>query len=117
MNVADNKHALGRSEAARGVAGWIDRFAVVADQTLAWITEVPAALLVVVEAALLLTSVVARYIFHDPIFWADELAAMLFLWLALLGSAIALRRGEHMRLTAFVTALPERARAWCETFA
>jgi tripartite ATP-independent transporter DctM subunit len=117
MNVADSKDALGRSESARGVRGWTRRFGVVADQMLAWVTEVPAALLVVVEAALLLTSVVARYIFHDPIFWADELAAMLFLWLALLGSAIALRRGEHMRLTAFASVLPERARAWCETFA
>ena len=43
-----------------------------------------------------------RYVFHQPIIWSDELASILFLWLAMLGSVVALRRGEHMRMTAFV---------------
>ena len=36
--------------------------------------------------------------------WSDELASILFLWLAMLGAVIALRRGEHMRMTALVNA-------------
>ena len=36
-----------------------------------------------------------------PLIWSDELASILFLWLAMLGAVIALRRGEHMRLTAW----------------
>lgn len=35
--------------------------------------------------------------------WTDELATILFLWLAMLGAVSAARRGEHMRLTAIVT--------------
>ncbi|MDX2205318.1 MAG: TRAP transporter large permease subunit [Hyphomicrobiaceae bacterium] len=103
--------------AAFGERSRLARLGDAIDRALAWTTEVPAAVLVVVEAIVLMASVIARYVFHSPIFWADELAAMLFLWLAVLGSAIALRRGEHMRLTAFVSMLTPEMRAWCETFA
>ncbi|HEV3158277.1 MAG TPA: TRAP transporter large permease subunit [Candidatus Baltobacteraceae bacterium] len=72
------------------------------DQAIAWITEPLAALIVVVEVVILFAGVIARYAFNRPLLWSDELAAGLFLWLALLGSVIALRRGEHMRMTALV---------------
>src|SRR5665811_531372 len=55
------------------------------------LTEVPAAMLIVVEIALLFVGVVARYVFHRPIVWSDELASILFLWLAMLDATIALR--------------------------
>ena len=42
--------------------------------------------------------------------WSDELASILFLWLAMLGSVIAFRRGEHMRMTALVGKLAPAAR-------
>ena len=63
---------------------------------------IPTALLVLLEIFVLLGGVIARYAFHNPIIWSDELASTLFLWLAMLGSAIALHRAEHMRMTAFV---------------
>ena len=40
--------------------------------------------------------------FHAPLVWSDELASILFLWLAMLGAVVAFRRGEHMRMTALV---------------
>ncbi len=100
-------------ESGASLQRWVER----ADRALAWLTELPAAVLVVFEAGLLFISVVYRYVLHNPIFWADELAGVVFLWLGLLGAAIAVRRGEHMRMTAFVSSLPERPAAWCETFA
>ena len=87
------------------------------DRALALITEVPAAILVAVEIVVLFAGVVSRYVFHAPLTWSDELASILFLWLAMLGAVIALRRGEHMRLTAIVTRVPERWRALLETLA
>src|SRR6266849_7684087 len=72
------------------------------DRALAWITEVPAALLVALEIVVLFAGVVSRYAFRNPLTWSDELASILFLWLAMLGAVIALRRGEHMRLTTLV---------------
>ena len=80
------------------------------DRGLAYLTEIPAAVLVLLEMVILLTGVVARYAFNAPLIWSDELASILFLWLAMLGAVIALRRGEHMRLTTFVNALPPRWR-------
>lgn len=79
--------------------------------------EVPACALVVAEVALLFAGIVARTVFQSPLIWSDELASILFLWLAMLGSVVAIQRGEHMRLTFVVSALPPRARMWCEVLA
>jgi tripartite ATP-independent transporter DctM subunit len=79
--------------------------------------EIPAALLVVAEVAVLLAGILARYVFHTPIVWSDELAGILFLWLAMLGSVIAFQRGEHMRMTAIVGMLGPRGRAFLDVVA
>jgi tripartite ATP-independent transporter DctM subunit len=76
------------------------------DRLLGAVIAVPTAALVLVEVFVLLSGVVSRYVFHHPIIWSDELASTLFLWLAMLGSAMALHRSEHMRMTAFVGMLP-----------
>jgi tripartite ATP-independent transporter DctM subunit len=87
------------------------------DVALAWITEVPAAILLIVEIGVLFAGVVARYVVHRPLVWSDELASALFLWLAMLGAVIALRRGEHMRLTAFVARAAPATRAFLDALA
>ncbi|OYW99561.1 MAG: hypothetical protein B7Z15_21010, partial [Rhizobiales bacterium 32-66-8] len=53
---------------------------------IARILEVPVAILVSAEILILFSGVLARYVFHQPLVWSDELASMLFLWLAMLGS-------------------------------
>ncbi len=55
------------------------------------------------EIALLFVGVIARYAFHSPLVWADELASTLFVWLSALGAVLAMRRNAHMRLTAFIS--------------
>ena len=92
------------------------RFATL-DRILATATEVPAAALVGVEILVLLTGVIARYVFNAPLTWSDELASTLFLWLAMLGAVIALRRSEHMRLGFVVGLLPVRFRRFVDTLA
>ena len=84
-----------------GAGLWLHRF----DRWLGLTVEIPAALLVAAEIIVLLSGIVARGVFGRPLTWSDELASILFLWLAMLGSAIALRRGEHMRMTALVARL------------
>ena len=73
-----------------------------------------AATLLVAETLVLLCGVVARYVLHMPLLWSDELATSMFLWLSMLGAVLALHRGEHMRLTAFVNRLAPARRAWVE---
>ena len=80
---------------ASGVAAPLDRL-------LALATEPLAAVVVVAEVLVLLTGVVSRFVFNHPLTWSDELASIMFLWLAMLGAAIAQRRGQHMRMTALV---------------
>jgi len=88
-----------------------------AEAWLGHLVEVPAAALVAGEVVVLLAGVISRFIFNSPIPWADELASILFLWLANLGAAVALRRGTHMRTTALVSFWSPRAQAWAETLA
>ena len=64
--------------------------------------EALSALLLCVIVVLLLGGVVARYVFALPVVWIDEIVSLSFLWLAMLGSVIAMRRNEHLRLTLVV---------------
>ena len=73
--------------------------------------------LMIANMLVLLIGVIARYGFNAPLMWSDETASMLFLWLAMLGSVVALHRGEHMRMTAVVKAIPDAWRAFVETIA
>ncbi|MEN3348744.1 MAG: hypothetical protein V7632_2379, partial [Bradyrhizobium sp.] len=87
------------------------------DAALGLLVEIPAAILVVAEVAILFAGVVARYVLHTPLIWSDELASILFLWLAMLGSAVAFRRGEHMRMTAMVASAGPSLRAYLDVVA
>ncbi|KTR03709.1 ABC transporter permease [Aureimonas ureilytica] len=79
-------------------------FASEAERLLLRAMEALAAILVVAETIILLMGVVSRFVFDNPLIWSDELASLLFLWLAMVGSAIALARRAHMRLST-VTAI------------
>ena len=46
--------------------------------------------------------VISRYVFHHPFDWPEELARFLFVWVALLGAALALKRGVHFSIEALV---------------
>lgn len=74
-------------------------------------------MLVVAEILVLLYGVTCRYLFHTPVVWSDELASVLFLWLAMLGSVIALCRNQHMRMTALVSKASPQIQAFLETLA
>jgi len=84
---------------------------------LARVLGLPVALLVAAEIGVLLAGVIARYVFHNPLIWSDELASILFLWLAMLGSAVAFERGDHMRMTAVVSKLQPATRAFLDVLA
>jgi len=79
--------------------------------------ELPTAVLVLVEICVLLAGVVSRFVFHHPFVWSDELASILFLWLAMLGAVVALQRTQHMRLTAVVSGLSLRGREYADVLA
>ncbi|MEJ8815531.1 TRAP transporter large permease subunit [Variovorax ureilyticus] len=65
------------------------------------VVEVLASTILVIEIAVLFIGVVARYALGAPVTWSDELASILFIWLAMLGAAVAFQRNSHMKMTAF----------------
>ena len=81
------------------------------------LVEVPAAVLVALEIVVLFVGVVSRYVFHMPLVWSDELASILFLWLAMLGAVAAFGRAEHMRMTAVVAMCGPKANGFFEKLA
>ncbi|WP_298926099.1 TRAP transporter large permease subunit [uncultured Ramlibacter sp.] len=87
------------------------------DSGLGATVETAAAGLVLVEIFVLLAGVIARYVFHKPLIWSDELASVLFLWLSMLGAVVALRRGEHMRMTGLVNRASPATAALLEALA
>src|SRR5690349_13749211 len=94
----------------RSIVGSLDAF-------LGMIVEIPAAILVVAEIVILFAGVIWRYALREPLIWSDELASILFLWLAMLGSAVAFRRAEHMRMTAVVASVRPAMRAYLDVVA
>ena len=81
------------------------------------VIAVPATLLVAAEIVLLSYGVTMRYALHRPVVWTDELASVLFIWLAMLGATLAFQRGEHMRMTALVSMANRQWLAVLETLA
>src|SRR6476646_10864080 len=73
-------------------AAWFERI----ERSIVMGVAFAAALLILVEVAILLVGVVARYVFTKPIVWSDELAGILFLWLTMAGVVLAYQRGQHM---------------------
>ena len=93
------------------------RAALMVERLLGGAVEKIVALLIAAEILILLAGVIARYFLNSPLVWTDEAASLLFLWLASLGSVVALRRGEHMRMTALVAKASPQGRVWLDTVA
>ncbi len=87
------------------------------DRVIGLAVELPAAMLVVADVVVLFIGVVSRYVFDSPLVWTDELASLLFIWLAMLGAVIAYRRAEHMRMTAVVSMVRPALRPYLDALA
>jgi C4-dicarboxylate transporter DctM subunit len=72
------------------------------------------AFLVTAQAIVVGLQVIGRHLFHQPIPWTEEIARLLLVWLMCIGGIVALRHGQHPRVTAFVRALSDGRRAAVE---
>lgn len=87
------------------------------ERWLGLVVAVPAGIAVLLEVGVLLYGVFMRFGLNRPLVWGDELAGIVFLWLAMLGAVLALLHGEHMRLTTIASRLPVRWRSLADTLA
>jgi TRAP-type C4-dicarboxylate transport system permease small subunit len=59
---------------------------------------------------LVFLQVITRYVLEYPLDWPEEVARILFVWVALLGAVLALRRGSHFSIGMFTQRLSAPAR-------
>ena len=77
---------------------------------LCWSTiDIVMALLLAAMIVLVFANVVLRYGFSSGIRQSVELARLWFVWVVMLGAAVALRRGEHLAVSEFSEAFLPRA--------
>ena len=58
--------------------------------------------------------VLYRYVFAQPLQWSEELARYLFVWLSILGAALALQKKGHFGLDLFFKMLSSRSRRFVQ---
>ncbi len=69
-------------------------------------TEVAAAVVLAIDVAVVFVSVVWRYLLHDPVDWAEEVARALMIVLVFFGAATVLSRSQHVGVDVFRRLLP-----------
>lgn len=84
-----------------------------ASARLARLEEFVCSVLIVAFGVLLTVNVVSRYVFNNPIFFAEELAVYILVWMAFLAISIAVHHDQHVRLTMLIGVLPPAAQRLC----
>jgi TRAP-type C4-dicarboxylate transport system permease small subunit len=62
--------------------------------------------LVCLLTAITFAQVAARYVLGDPLIWSEEAARYLFVWVSMIGAALALREGGHFGLDLLIRRVP-----------
>ena len=62
------------------------------------------------EAALGLVGVFFRYVLNSPLYWAEEAARLLLIWLSFVGAALAFQRNQHLSMDVLMRLLPDALR-------
>lgn len=60
--------------------------------------------------------VVTRFVLKHPSSWTEELAAILLIWVSLLGAAVAYERGSHLGVDILTVRLGPRGQAVVQAF-
>ena len=75
---------------------------------LAVATEWLSGAVLAIDVLLVFLSVIYRYLLHDPVDWAEEIARALMIVLVFFGAATVLARSQHVGVDVFRKLLPER---------
>ncbi len=74
------------------------------------IEEIVAGVFMVLMTVCTVTTVIMRYVFNNPLSWAEEFARYAFVWVVFLGAVACTKQKRHIIIDAVVGALPRRAR-------
>jgi TRAP-type C4-dicarboxylate transport system permease small subunit len=73
--------------------------------------------LIIGFTALILTNVTLRYLFSAPLYYAEETAVLIMVWMAFLATSMAVKNRALVAVTLLVEALPARTRRVVQTVA
>lgn len=71
-------------------------------------------ILVVALAIIVFLQVFNRFILKAPLAWSEDLAMLLFQWVAFLGAAVGVKRTRHFGIELVVKQMTARTRHWIE---
>ncbi len=74
-------------------------------------------LMVIFIAAVLSYEAIARYFFHAPTQWTQDISITMQVWFTYLGMALVLKEGKMIRITALLAVAPAWVRYACEALA
>jgi tripartite ATP-independent transporter DctM subunit len=92
--LAHTVSAHGHEQAIAGRKTWLDRA-----------IEYTTAIVLLADAVAVGLQVASRLLMNSPIAWTEEIARVLMIWVMLFGGVVALRRGQHTRITAVIRML------------
>ena len=66
--------------------------------------------LILAGVALNFANVVGRYVFFQPIIWAEEVLVFIMIWCVMLGATVVTWENQHLRMDAVYHLTPPRGR-------
>jgi TRAP-type C4-dicarboxylate transport system permease small subunit len=75
------------------------------------------ALLLIAAVAINFSNVVGRYVFSQPLAWAEEALGFLQIGFVVIGAALVTRANAHLRMDAVEHVLPASLRRWLDAAA
>ena len=73
--------------------------------------ELLSGMLLILMSLTTISNVLARYLFNNPLAWAEEFSRYAFIWVVFLGAVVCTKQGRHIVIDGLVLALPVRPRA------
>ena len=86
--------------------GSIDRFSNKLNEAIKYVS----AFLIGAMSILVFLQVIFRYVLDAPLDWSEEMASFAFVWMALLGASIGLKKKEHPNLDIIYNLFPGRVK-------
>lgn len=74
------------------------------------LTEIILVIVLTAMAVAVFLQVIFRYVLNFPLFWTEEFARYCLVWSSLLGSAVAVKRGQHIAVTILLERFPPALR-------
>jgi TRAP-type C4-dicarboxylate transport system permease small subunit len=86
---------------------WLRAIASRLDHWVARIETIAVIILITLLTAVTFAQVITRYVLDSPLIWSEEAARYLFVWVSMIGAALAIREGGHFGLDVLIRPMPK----------